>query len=383
MIKKTKKALSLGILLLFTAITLPRSIFRPVDHHTPYIIVKTSDPKFTQEWTKQKPKKSYILQSDYLQLTPIFTTFNPVLFKEFQIPKDEEIPFRQDQTLSVKGKILSDLAETAVAELKAGAKELTHFDILKKRDFNYRNKSGLIVLKYKKYPFVLKLLVEHPHTFVDPFSKSFETGCMFVIGGNLRHLSGFTRIPNLHFTRDLLYQDKTYRALLDFPRKWFWAPKKNAYLDIQWKHVLNKQNIKASIPCIYGVICDFIIPHEDQPVKNLKRLSIEISNHLNFLLDPHEGNAVREKVTDKIVIIDTEHFPTMLGLKTKMYAKNYLNWLLQLGGRYVETKFCRNKEERSRCYDERFYDESLSINDQFKRHFDIHFDEDGPIKELS
>lgn len=350
---------------LFTFSTSARSIYRPVDPHTPYIVVKTSNKKFTKQWTRQKPKDSYILRSDYLQLTPIFSTFDRTLFDRWMLPKKEDISFRSDASKSVDSKELSQLAENVLEEIKQNKKEFKDFIILKKRDFNYKTRSGLLVLKYKKYPFVLKLLIEHPHTFVEPFSKSYESGCMFVIGGNLRHLSGFTRIPNLHYTRDLLYQDKTYKNLLDFPRKWFWEPKKNAYLKVEWKHVLNKQNFKTSIPCIYGVICDFVIPHEEQPENALKRLSIEISNHLNFLLDPHEGNAIREKDSGKIVIIDTEHFPTMLDLKTKMYAKNYFNWLTQLAFKYIRSKFMRNKEERSKCYDGKYYDKSLSINSIF------------------
>ena len=353
---------------LFFTETASRSIYRPANNHTPYILVTSSRPKFTEEWTHKKSNKSYILRSDYLQLTPIFTTFDPHLFQKWLLPKNTNISFRQNKDIFVSSNTLEALAETAIEEIKQKKKEFTHFNILKKRDFNYKTKSGLIVLKYKNYPFVLKLLIEHPNTFVDPFSKSLEAGCMFVIGGTLRHLSGFTRIPNLYFTRDILYQDKTYRELLDFPRKWFWTPKKTAWLNIEWKHISNKQNIKTSIPSIYGVICDFIIPHENQPEKSLKRLSIEISNHLDFLLDPHEGNAVREKDTNKIVIIDTEHFSTMLGLKTKMYAKSYLNWLIQLSMKYVETKFCRNKKERSTCYDEKYFDQSLSINAHFKKH---------------
>jgi hypothetical protein len=349
----------------FSSTVLSRSIYRPADSHTPYIIVNTSDKKFTKKWTNQNSKNPYSLHSDYLQITPIFTTFNKELFDRWTMPKDEAISFRQDPKKSVQGKILSEQAEVVIEELRLKKKEFKHFTILKDRDFNYRTKSGLIVLKYKEYPFVLKILIEHPQTFVEPFSKSYEAGCMFVIGGSLRHLSGFTRIPNLHVTREILYQDKTYKALLDFPRKWFWSPKETAWLDIEWKHSLNKQSIKTSLPCIYGIICDLVIPHEEQPEKSLRRLSIEISNHLNFLIDPHEGNAIREKDTDKIVIIDTEHFPTMLGLKTKMYAKNYINWLMQLAFKYLETKFCRNKKSRSKCYDERYWDKSLSINSSF------------------
>ena len=101
---------------------------------------------------------------------------------------------------------------------------------------------------------------------------------------------------------------------------------------------------------------------KEQPDRVLKKMSIEISNYLNFLLDPHEGNAI-EKDTDKIVIIDTEHFPTMMGIKTKMQARNYINWLMQLSGQYIKAKFGRNKEERTQCY--QFYDSSFSINSSF------------------
>jgi hypothetical protein len=364
-IKKTVIAFSISCMFFSHQRIVSRSIYRPIDTHTPYIEVRTSNPEFTKRWIKAHPKKSYILRSDYLQLTPIFSTYDPDVFDMFLLPNKAFISFRQDANIHVSSQKLSKLAEGVLEEIRLNKQELTNFIILKKRDFNFKTKSGLLVLKYKKYPFVLKLLIEHPHTFVEPFSKSYESGCMFVIGGNLRHLSGFTRIPNLHYTRDLLYQDKIYRDLLDFPRKWFWKPKENAYLEVEWNHIRNKQNFKTSIPCIYGVISDFIIPHPEQPTKALKRISIELSNHLNFLLDPHEGNAMRELGRKKIVIIDTEHFPTMLDLKSKMYAKNYVNWLMQLAFKYIKTKFTRNKEERSRCYDERYYDKSLSINSIF------------------
>jgi hypothetical protein len=53
-----------------------------------------------------------------------------------------------------------------------------------------------------------------------------------------------------------------------------------------------------------------------------------------------------ENNTNKIVIIDTEHFPTTVGIKEKVYFNNYFEWFSFLAGKCAKDWFFRSKKDR-------------------------------------
>ncbi len=165
----------------------------------------------------------------------------------------------------------------------------------------------------------------------------------------MRHLSGFTRIHNLETARKALAKDPEYRYYLDFPRKWYWIPKTQPYLTIDWHDQHHNHHETIKLPGIYGIVCDYIetdtkIQHQE--IHTLRQISIDVGNYLHNIIDSHVDNFVPEKNSNKIVIIDTEHFPTMVGLDKEMSANGYIQWWIELGGKYVKTAFLRTKQKR-------------------------------------
>ena len=206
--------------------------------------------------------------------------------------------------------------------------------------------SGLIILRYKDYPFVIKVSIEHPHTIVQPYSKSNEASGIFIIGGNLRHLSNFTRITNLHKIKQMLSYNPFYLHSIDFPRKWYWKPDNGYDLKICWN--CNGESETIFLPSIYATISDFIYTEEQQPQHELNKLSMRVATDVGFLIDPHAGNIMIEKGTRKYILLDTEDFRLMTGLSTTMKAKKYIGWYVELVTNAAGTLLLRSKEERLR-----------------------------------
>ncbi|MFA5999261.1 MAG: hypothetical protein WC747_04550 [Candidatus Babeliales bacterium] len=335
-------------ILISQALTLEgRSICRPVDHSVPVITVSSTDPAFEKSWTALNKsftfeKKEHRLKSNFLRLRPIKKGFDQQFFQEQYLPIGF-IKFR-DKADKVSTSILSKLANELVEEIKVGQQKFTHFDILKDKDFNYKTLSGLIVAKFKNYPFVIKISIEHPHTMIQPFSKSFETDCIFVLGGNLRHLSNFTRIANLERIKSILKYNPFFVDSLDFPRKWYWRPDRCHDLKIIWR--CNGTTEEMLLPSVYATISDFIKTDKIQPQQELNKIAMKVAIDTGFLIDPHAGNFVIEQETNKIVLLDTEDFRMMAGLDKSMKAKKYLGWYIELASNCFH-KYCfRTKQER-------------------------------------
>lgn len=296
---------------------------------------------------QKKKRKVHKCQSKYLRLKTLKKPFENSNLKKHMLP-DGMIRYRTTETY-VESAMIKNYNETVLQEILDGKKEFEHFIILKDSDFNYINLSGLIILKYKNLPFVLKLFIEHPHTFVEPFHKGFHASGLFVLNGNLRHLSGFTRIHNLNAARKMLNKDPEYRQYLDFPRKWYWIPESQPSLKIEWHDDHHNYHETITLPGIYGIVCDFIqadklIQHQE--IHTLRQISIDIGNYLHNILDSNVDNFVPEKDSNKIVIIDTEHFPTMVGLDKAMNANGYIQWYFELAGKYIKTAYLRTKQKR-------------------------------------
>ena len=330
-----------------------RSIHRAPNPTIPYITVTASNQDYAEILTKphdkKRHKKSRInkLQNKYLRLKTLKKPFENSNFKKHMLPNGD-IKYRKENTV-VHSDLLKHHNESVLQEILQGKKSFTHFTILADNDFNYGNYSGFIVLKYKEFPFVLKLFIEHPHTFIDPLNKGFNASCLFVLNGNTRHLSGFTRIHNLEMARKALSKDAQYRYYLDFPRKWYWIPESQPYLSITWHDQYHKHEETIKLPGIYGIVCDYIETDkaiQQQEIHTLRQISVDVGNYLHNTIDSHVDNFVPEKNSNKIVIIDTEHFPTMVGLDKERSANGYIQWHIELAGKWLKTVFLRSKQKR-------------------------------------
>lgn len=287
---------------------------------------------------------------------PIFKTFDRDYFFANQLPRGA-IRYRTKPECIVSGEILSRAAEELLRIVRSSRrikKEMGDFIILKSRDFNPRTCSGLIVARMKKHPFVIKLFVETPESFVKPFSKGFEPGCMFMIGGGVsRFLAGFTRVKNAEYMRNYFAKNPVWNGVLDLPRKWFWLPSSVRWLRIEGKNFFtdDKSDPMVEMPAAYGIFCDAIDSDRSLSLRNKheRQFALGLSQDLNNRLDPHINNFVIERDSGLIVIIDTEHFPTMVGLEECMAYKSYASWYTQLFCRGFSARYCRTKRVRKAC----------------------------------
>lgn len=319
---------------------------RPQDFTTPVIRVSSTDPEYAKTWASLKSsfrpnKTEYKLKSRYLRLRPLLG-FNLDFFKKNYLPQST-IEFRNGNG-SVSGAVLSQLANELLEEIKVGQTKFTRFSILKDKDFNYKTLSGLLIVKYNDYPFVLKISIEHPHTMIEPYTKNIEADGLFICGGTLRHLSNFTRIQNLQRIRNILNYNPFYLKSLDYPRKWYWKPEQIHDLKVVWQ--CNKQEKTIMLPSVYATISDFIITQEHQPQADLNRLSMKVASDTGFLIDPHAGNIVIEQGSHRYVLLDTEDFRMMVGLDCSMRAKKYIGWYIELIGNSIQILAFRTKQQR-------------------------------------
>ncbi len=318
-----------------------RSIHRPRDPKIPHIQVNWQDD----------PRHVYKLADNHFEEYALFHKFDEEFFKKYLLPQ-EEIFYRYEPEKYVKGSVLSALIEDFLQELLEGArkrKTFKNFIILKMSDFNFRTSSGIIVIKFKQYPFVVKLFMENPHSFVRPDSKGFEQYCFFIMGGGInRYLAGFTRIKNLEIVRQCVANDPYWADRVDFPRKWFWQPHHNKFFIVKGFNINNVEQKTIVLPSIYAIICDEIIMERPFSLMNKtdRKWALELSYFLDLRIDPHINNFLIEKSTQKIVIVDTEHFPSMIGLRKPVTFKSYLTWYRQLMWKFAENKFGRSKRKR-------------------------------------
>lgn len=315
-----------------------RSPFRPRDIFTPTISTALANGQ----------GKIYTLTNSHLELYPLFQTFDYEHFKENSLP-DQPISFRHEPDKTVNGADLKKDIAYLLEEIRAEKKNFKDFEILKGRDFNYRKQAGLLVLKSKKYPFVVKLFMETPRSFVRPYNKGFEPHCIFVIsGGATRHLIGFTRIKNARAIANRLQESDYWSSRLTLPRKWFWAPTNYSWIRLDGYKIGNHDHITIKMPAIYAIIADYIEAEREFKISSRedRRTAIDISNYFLCNIDPHINNFLIEKKTKKIAIIDTEHFPTMAGFKKRPQMTSYTSWYLHLFTKYLSNRFGRTKKER-------------------------------------
>jgi hypothetical protein len=306
-------------------------------------------PEITVSWVDGYER--YVLKSSHLEEVALFKKFEKDFFLDHMLP-DATIAFRNKNHEMVAGSVLKDLLEKLIKDLEKNRVTRATFDdfiILKRRDFNFELNCGLIVLKFKKYPFVVKLFIESPSSFVQPFSKGIEPVFFFIMGGGInRYMSGFTRVKNLEIIRCHIKSDPYWSEHIDTPRKWFWQPVNNRWFTIEGKNIGACDYQKISLPSVYAIVCDEIKSDGSLRLINKanRRLGIQLSQFLGNRVDPHIDNFMIEYDTKKIVLVDTEHFPTMVGLKDKLAFDSYFSWYCKLTRKFLKDCYGRSKRDR-------------------------------------
>ena len=171
----------------------------------------------------------------------------------------------------------------------------------------------------------------------------------FRMGGGInRHLSGFTRVKNLEAIRKKIEEDPYWKSIIDTPRKWFFLPRNPRWIELRSKNIGNSGELVTEIPAIYGIVADFIENDTTFTLFNAqdRAIALKFANYLENRVDAHVDNFMVEKSTGKIVLIDTEHFPTMVGLKDPIVYNNYPTWYAKLSGKCVKDIFLRSKKAR-------------------------------------
>lgn len=314
-----------------------RSALRAPDPLTPVI---------TTQW--KNGTKQYKLRDSHLEITPLFHLYDEKHVHDNLLPSGN-IPFRHEPTKFAKGSLLSEMIENLILEIKHGKKKYKDFIVLKNRDFNTRKQAGIIVVKCKEYPFVVKLFMETPRSFIRPYNKGFEPACFFIIGGGAtRHLLGFTRIKNAKSSRKRIMNNIHWSTRVDLPRKWFWLPKNQNILQLDGYNIGGHKHIRQDYPATYALVADAINFDNCFSIfnKQHRKTAIDLSNFLLCRIDPHIENFVIEKETEKILMIDTEHFPSMVGFKSRPRINSYGSWYLHLVCKFIKDRFFRTKWER-------------------------------------
>ncbi|GAG91473.1 unnamed protein product, partial [marine sediment metagenome] len=235
-------------------------------------------------------------------------------------------------------------------EINQKKKVFRDFIVLRRRNFNKRKKWGLLILKFKDHPLVLKVFMENPKGFVSPYSKGFEPIFFFNMGGGAnRHLLGFTRVKNLQYIESIIKKDAYWSEKITTPRKWFWLPKNPKYIELVGRNISGKKLIIKAIPGTYCIIADAITPAGKKFSifnKAEREQCMTLCNFLDISIDPHIDNYMIEKGTDKIAIVDTEHFPTLVGFKKKYKFTGYWDWYWNLSKKCMGDLLLRSKRDR-------------------------------------
>lgn len=334
-------------------------LFLPTYNRSPHRIKDHQDPYIAVSWHGDTVRRE--LHDSHLE-DLLFAIYNKESFEQHLLPQDT-ISYRYNPNESVSGSHLSLLLEKLLLEIRTNQKTFTDFEVLKKRDFANDN-TGLIILKFKDYPFVVKLFIETPESFTNPLDKGFDSMCFFYMGGGTsRYLNGFTRIKNLETIKYASSQHPYWSDRLDFPRKWFWLPKKSRYLFITGYNIGGPNAIKHCLmPAIYAVICDeirwsrpFVMSKAEDRCE-----ALALSNFLKQKIDLHINNYGIDYQNGKLVPIDFEHFPTVVGFKNIRTYDNYFEWYTDLASKWLYDAYGRCKSRR-RIYQYQQYTNIINI----------------------
>ena len=326
---------------------------RPQDLDMPYI---------TTQWHQQDTNRTenndmFRLQSWYLEESALFKKFDQEEFYRCMLPQ-EPISFRTDPKKSVSGQKLDQLLNNFVTSLLTQGKSAKYQDdfiIIKDRDFNYKTHAGLIVVKFSKYPFIAKIFIENPKSFTQPFTKGFEPSCLFFLGGGInRYLTGFTRIKNLQIIQQRIQHDPYWRSKIDVPRKWYWQPMNNKWFRLSGYHIGNKTEQTILLPSVYALVSDYIESRNPYKLRSRhdRNHAMRYSRFLGDRIDAHIYNFMEEDGPEKeestqpaVIVVDTEHFPSMIGLREPLVFDSYASWYTQLMQKACKDILFRTKKE--------------------------------------
>jgi hypothetical protein len=321
-------------------------------------------PEISTRWLDDPCSPVYRLKSFYLREHPLFTTFDKEHVDSHLLPAGE-ISYRSDKNKTVNRDELTNIIAETVNEIYKYNKKPPcldeHFIILKKLNFDWQSHAGLLVLKFKKYPFVVKLFMETPQTFVNPSSKDIQQAASFIMSGGVnRYMLGFTRIKNLEALRTRIATSPYWSSFIDTPRKWFWIPSSARWFELTGHNLgTNQCSYQVQLPSVYVLLCDAI--ESDNRFNLFHRKECELSLNLARFLgpgaDPHIYNFMREAQTGKIIIIDTEHFPSIVGLREPLVYKNYPSLYGQLANKFLKDYFFTSKQDRLYMGSEHFSDD--------------------------
>ena len=316
-----------------------RSVHRPPESNIPTISIQSLHDE-----------RAYTVKDSHLEDYPHFA-FDMRSFDSHLLPKTP-IPYRNDPTKSISGLQVNTLIENLLTEVFNRKRVYSNFKILQTKNFNFENSCGLIVLKFKNHPFVLKLFLESPKTYLNAKIKGIEPIAFFTMGGGAnRHLSGLTRIPNLKYIQKKLNTIDRWKDCVEFPRKWFWLPQDPRWMKITGYNLGGKGKLETRLPGAYAIIADEMnMKHSlDMPTSEKKKIVIDLCNDVDIYMDPHYTNFTfmpHDSKPFNIVIVDTEHFPTIVGFKKKKVFRNHSSWYQYLFGKYIKDAFFRTKDER-------------------------------------
>lgn len=363
---------------LYLAIT---TVFSLDASRSPFRRQDTTMPQITTQWTNEN--QQYHLKNYYLEEEAIFKKFDKAHIMSHLLPNDA-ISYRYNPEKSVSGEVLSKLAEEVLVEIQQHKRKYKNFKILKNEDFNPRTASGSLILKFNDYPFVLKIFMETPRTFVRPFSKGIINSIFFIMGGGAtRYLSGFLRLKNLEAAQALIDDNPYLKNKIFFPRKWFFMPSHVRWFYIKGNNIgPSGKELVIEVPSVYMIVTDWISFKKPFSIFNSteRQIGTCIANYLGNRIDAHIDNFVEEyvpedatlpaykalpiqefidkhqltpvcmeleKIPGRIGIIDTEHFPTMLGLKKPLRFTNYSSWYGQISAKCFNDCFLKHKVKRS------------------------------------
>ena len=336
-----------GLVLSITAIVSlhgVRSVHRPTNSLMPELITF---------WTDEPHGKKHSLKNPVLEEWAIFGRYDEDLLNRNRLPN--VISYRYAPQQSIETTVLNDLMQEFLEELshrtvKTRENKFKNVVILKDRNFNYALHAGLVIIKFKNYPFVAKIFIENPESFVKPFEKGSETCIFFIMGGGInRFLAGFTRIPNLEAIHAIVDNDPEWSQKIALPRKWFWKPKNVRYFTMVGKNLGHTSKERSQIlPSTYAIVCDELFI--ERPLYTYYKADRVLVRHITQLLgnriDPHIHNFFIEKDTNKIAIVDTEHMASMVGLKEPLEFNGNLQWYAQLCSKCYRDTMLRNKKTR-------------------------------------
>ena len=320
-----------------------RSPFRPYD----------GSPIIITNWIGSE--HYFYLQDSHLEVWPVFKTFDKDYFFNHLLPTNQ-LSFRYKPEKTIDPEIINTAVAFFFKEVCAEKKQFRDFVVLKKDGFNIKKQAGLLVVKGKKWPlnqFVVKLFMETPRSFIRAYNKGFIAACHFIVGhGITRFMLGFTRLKNKDLVQRILQDssenDQQWLKDIDIPRKWFWIPQDYSWIHIEGYYINGYDKIEIDVPGAYAIIEDAINIERDFSIKNKDdcNKAVEMCNALYCLIDPHLNNFVFEKDTNRIIIIDTEHLPTMVSLKEPVVIKSYRSWYSFLVTKGLREYFLRSKKVR-------------------------------------